>query len=179
MSYANVAAHNAPPPALQPHADPGLLNIVPPTTETVDVDAKVHVVPHDYKETLPEPKPPVREILLDEYEDNFGDSKKDKAKKKANKGYAEAKAEGEYLWDTAKHYLLRPGVAGGLIGIGKALLSIVYRALSFIFFYSQHWYLGRRWTCFLYPTTSPQRQNRHWLHCRRSIGSIRSRRIRC
>ncbi|KAJ6475249.1 hypothetical protein C8R47DRAFT_1142771 [Mycena vitilis] len=29
----------------------------------------------------------------------------------------ETKAEGLYLWDSAKHYLLRPGVAGGLIGL--------------------------------------------------------------
>jgi len=36
---------------------------------------------------------------------------------RAHRRYDEAKAEGDYLFSTVKHYLLRPGVAGGLIGI--------------------------------------------------------------
>ncbi|KAF7361953.1 hypothetical protein MVEN_00540300 [Mycena venus] len=36
---------------------------------------------------------------------------------RAHRRYDEAKAEGDYLWESAKHYLFRPGVAGGLIGL--------------------------------------------------------------
>lgn len=51
MSYASVAAHNAPPPSQQPHPDPSLL-----TTEDdvsggslPDVSRNVNVAPHDFK----------------------------------------------------------------------------------------------------------------------------------
>jgi len=34
-----------------------------------------------------------------------------------NRRFKEVEAEGIYLWEVAKHYLFRPGVAGGLLGI--------------------------------------------------------------
>jgi len=36
---------------------------------------------------------------------------------RAHRRIDETKAEGIYLWESAKHYLFRPGVAGGLIGL--------------------------------------------------------------
>jgi len=57
----------------------------------------------------------------DEYDDlvTGHNDRKYKAKKKASKAYKEAEAEGEYIWEVTKQYLLRPGVAGGLIGLGE------------------------------------------------------------
>lgn len=40
-------------------------------------------------------------------------------KGKGSKRFQEAQAEGTYLWEVTKHYLLRPGVAGGLVGLGE------------------------------------------------------------
>ncbi|KAJ7703316.1 hypothetical protein B0H17DRAFT_1042690 [Mycena rosella] len=37
--------------------------------------------------------------------------------RRAHRRLDETKAEGIYLWESAKHYLFRPGVAGGLIGL--------------------------------------------------------------
>ncbi|KAJ6557191.1 hypothetical protein B0H10DRAFT_2121020 [Mycena sp. CBHHK59/15] len=91
MSYAQVAAHNAPPPDEQPHPDPVLLNTQPPTASPlIDSTKKVNIVP------MPkQPSQPAR----------------------ANRRLDETKAEGMYLWESAKYYLFRPGVAGGLIGL--------------------------------------------------------------
>lgn len=47
-------------------------------------------------------------------------------KGKGSKRLQEAQAEGTYLWEVTKHYLLRPGIAGGLVGlVNIGLLSSV------------------------------------------------------
>ncbi|KAJ7502719.1 hypothetical protein B0H11DRAFT_1986098 [Mycena galericulata] len=90
MSYASVAGTNAPPPSEQPKPDPALLNTTPPTSsEYIDGTKKVNVVPMP---THNSPRRPHRRL-------------------------DETKAEGVYIWDSAKHILFRPGVAGGLIGL--------------------------------------------------------------
>ncbi|KAF9047254.1 hypothetical protein BJ165DRAFT_1464768 [Panaeolus papilionaceus] len=53
MSYASVAAHNAPPPSQQPQPDPALLNVTPPTsTSQINTSSKVNLVAPDFKEQL-------------------------------------------------------------------------------------------------------------------------------
>jgi hypothetical protein len=47
-------------------------------------------------------------------------------KKKVNKRLQEAEAEGIYLWEATKHYLLRPGVAGGLVGLSRLPSHFLY-----------------------------------------------------
>lgn len=54
-------------------------------------------------------------------EDAFPSSGSPKKKRKrANKRLEEVEAEGLYLWEVTKRYLLRPGVAGGLVGLGMS-----------------------------------------------------------
>ncbi|ESK85241.1 hypothetical protein Moror_11388 [Moniliophthora roreri MCA 2997] len=113
MSYADIASSNIPP--TQPQPDPALLTTpadVRGTNSIVDDTSKVNVVPHDFKSNpatvTSETKPPPDEER--------------ESKKKANKSLREAEAEGLYLWNMAKHYLLRPGVAGGLIGLANISL---------------------------------------------------------
>ncbi|KAF7965385.1 hypothetical protein HWV62_44081 [Athelia sp. TMB] len=102
----------------QPHADPALLNTVPGSASHVaDDSAKVGVVSNDFKEhpatytSENRPEPAGYDEPLPS-----GD-KRHKAEKKASRAYREAEAEGAYIWETAKHYLFRPGVAGGLVGL--------------------------------------------------------------
>ncbi|KAF7312108.1 hypothetical protein MIND_00223100 [Mycena indigotica] len=87
MSYADAASKHLPPN--QPRADPALLNTSPPTASPgIDPTKKINLVP---------PSDPVgrrKHTRLDE-----------------------TREEGLYIWESAKHYLLRPGIAGGLIGI--------------------------------------------------------------
>jgi len=72
-------------------------------------------VPSDFKEnphTITSDAP----VFPENDEHGFpppGNNKKGKSGRRLH----EAQAEGVYLWDSAKHYLLRPGVAGGLIGL--------------------------------------------------------------
>ncbi|KAI0342067.1 hypothetical protein BDW22DRAFT_1395949 [Trametopsis cervina] len=137
MSYASVAARNAPPPSEQPHADPALL-----TTETpshfspADDTAKVSIVPSDFKtnpETITstadvpfEPAPIPISGGIPDHASRAAKPDGKKAKSKA-KAYAhELEDEGLHVWDLAKHHLLRPGVAGGLLGVvNVGLLSLV------------------------------------------------------
>ncbi|KAH9839564.1 uncharacterized protein C8Q71DRAFT_750069 [Rhodofomes roseus] len=115
MSYASVAAHNAPPSSQQPHPDPALLTTEPPSADNIADDAiKVNVVAPDFR-TNPETTtsvsgpPPV-----------VGGAPKSGPhgrKGKARKYFDEAEEEGSYLYARAKQYILRPGVAGGLLGL--------------------------------------------------------------
>jgi hypothetical protein len=60
-------------------------------------------------------------------------AKRQEYEKKAHKHVQEAEEEGIYLWEVTKQYLLRPGVAGGLVGIvNVGLLAGATRA-----FYTQ------------------------------------------
>lgn len=125
MSYASVAAHDAPPLSEQPHPDPALL-----TTErrsasnVIDDTSKVNVVSSDFKEN---PATYTSETYVPEdIDDDLVDPGRNVVKGKRNRHLQEAQAEGIYLWEVAKHYLFRPGVAGGLIGlVNVGLLSSV------------------------------------------------------
>jgi len=92
MSYASVAAHNAPPASQQPHPDP------------------VNVVDSTFKEhpatTTSVNRPPPDEVR-----------ERERLQKKAKKEFHRAEEEGIYLWNYLKESILRPGVAGGLLGI--------------------------------------------------------------
>lgn len=120
MSYASVAAFNAPPPSEQPKPDPALLNTSLPTGTHVVADndtAKVNTVLPDFKnahDTRPyeadrEPDP----------EDSFPSTESSFSRpSNENKRLQEVDAEGLYIWQTAQHYLTRPGVGYGILGLG-------------------------------------------------------------
>ncbi|CAK5265344.1 unnamed protein product [Mycena citricolor] len=118
-SYAAVTAHNAPSIDQQPKPDPALLNTAPPQSSPyIDITKKVNIVP-------PPAPAPRRRNRLDE-----------------------TKAESIYLLDSAKHYLLRPGVAGGLIGlVNIGLMAGTARA----FYVNPHY---RRDTRLIYSTVA-------------------------
>ncbi|KIM75442.1 hypothetical protein PILCRDRAFT_78818 [Piloderma croceum F 1598] len=104
----------------QPRPDPSLLNTQPSTADNIADDAaKVNVVSADFKSNPATYTSEGRLAVDEEYDDLVTDynDRKYKTKKKANKAYREAEAEGEYIWEVTKQYLLRPGVAGGLIGL--------------------------------------------------------------
>ncbi|THH15476.1 hypothetical protein EW146_g5004 [Bondarzewia mesenterica] len=109
MSYASVAAQNAPPLSEQPQPDPVLLNTgAPEPTAPADDAAKVNVVPSDFKEN---PTTITSEAGKDL-------AKGDESEKpEAHDRVHEFEAEGYHYWHVAKEYLLRPAVAGGLVGI--------------------------------------------------------------
>ncbi|KAG9118652.1 hypothetical protein FRC07_006733 [Ceratobasidium sp. 392] len=128
MSYADVAAHNAPPPSQQPHPDQNLYT----TQEDVsggslpDVSHNVNVAPHDFKSNphtvTSETRPAHYESSDDEGGNRTGSSKKRAAKDRAakdraRKGIEHAEEEGLYLWNQFKERLLRPGTAGGILGV--------------------------------------------------------------
>ena len=114
--------HNLQLTSIQPHADPSLLNTRPSTANNIADDAaKVNVVSTDFKSNPATYTSEGRLAVDDEYDDlvtGHNDGKY-KAKKKMNKAYRDAEAEGGYIWEVAKQYLLRPGIAGGLIGLGE------------------------------------------------------------
>ncbi|KAJ7217016.1 hypothetical protein GGX14DRAFT_601723 [Mycena pura] len=99
MSYAQVAGHNAPPVSEQPQPDPALWNTTAPSSSPyIDSTKKVNVVPMM-------PAAP------------HDDSHSPAPGRRPHSRLDESKAEGIYLWESAKHYLFRPGVAGGLLGL--------------------------------------------------------------
>ncbi|KAJ7733771.1 hypothetical protein DFH07DRAFT_870950 [Mycena maculata] len=92
MSYAAVTASGIQEKE-QAQPDQGLLNTDPPTsTPYIDGTKKVNLV------SIPQNSAPSSAGRRHTHRD-------------------EAKAEGIYLWQSAKYYLFRPGVAGGLIGL--------------------------------------------------------------
>ncbi|PBK91354.1 hypothetical protein ARMGADRAFT_1105746 [Armillaria gallica] len=108
-SYASAAKRAVDDNHPDPFPDTGLLNTTPSSANpVVDDTAKVNLVPSDFKSnpitaTSANARPP--------------DSDLSSNKKRSNRHLREVKQEGYYLWDVAKDYLLRPGVAGGIIGI--------------------------------------------------------------
>ncbi|KAJ3818399.1 hypothetical protein F5880DRAFT_1617408 [Lentinula raphanica] len=108
MSYASVAGSYLPPS--QPRPDPALLNTEYPAASTVaDDTSKVNVVHPDFKEHP--------ETVYSQNRPPPDDAPSGSSSNKKNRRLREAEAEGLYLWQIAKHYLFRPGVAGGLLGI--------------------------------------------------------------
>ncbi|KAG1732189.1 uncharacterized protein EDB91DRAFT_1152095 [Suillus paluster] len=125
MSYASVAARDAPPPSEQPHPDPALLTTKQSTpSNVIDDTSKVNVVSRDFKEN---PATYTSETYVPEdTEGDLIDPGRTPGKGKRSKRLQEVQAEGTYLWEVAKQYLLRPGVAGGLVGlVNIGLLSSV------------------------------------------------------
>jgi len=109
MSYASV---DAPPPSEQPNPDPALLNTthVVPDNDTVKVNA---VLSDDT------PASGADHLELDP-EDSFPSPESRFSRpSKGHKRLQEVEAEGLYLWETAKHYLIRPSVGCGVLGLGR------------------------------------------------------------
>jgi len=111
--------------SFQPHADPSLLNTTPTTHSIADDAAKVNLVDPNFK-SHPHTYTSEQQFTAGGSDDDFPHSTN---KKKMNKHIKEAEAEGAYLWDVAKQYLFRPGVAGGVIGlVNVGLLAGASRA---------------------------------------------------
>ncbi|KAI0745318.1 hypothetical protein C8Q76DRAFT_806736 [Earliella scabrosa] len=107
MSYASVAAQNAPPPSQQPHPDPALLTTEPPSASNIADDAaKLNVVAPDFKSN-PATTTSIQDIPSDAQP----------TPSKRRRYLDEVEQEGFYLFNVAKQYLLHPAVAGGLLGI--------------------------------------------------------------
>lgn len=110
MSYASVAASNAPPQSQQPQPNPALLTTTPPTHAAVADDAaKVNIVGPDFKD---HPRTYTSEAKKIIYNDTGSPPSPIPKKEPEN--------QCDNVWETTKCYLLQPGVAGGLIGIGDA-----------------------------------------------------------
>lgn len=137
MSYADVAAHNAPPPSQQvcssisriqwqrliepshqPHPDPALLNTEPPTADNIIDDAKVNIVAPNFKAQLDAAGP--------DHNEASGAKRPSSAKDRARKYVHDAEEEGLQLWAAAKQLLFRPAVAGGLIGLRELFASLTF-----------------------------------------------------
>jgi hypothetical protein len=120
-------------PNFQPRPDTALLNTepAPEASSVADDTAKVGVVSHDFKEhpaTLTSeadvidqyPPPPPPTVGSTHKTSSAKDTAKNKARqieREAREVAHKAEEEGLYLWDQLKDYVLRPGVAGGLVGI--------------------------------------------------------------
>ncbi|KAK0212962.1 hypothetical protein DFS33DRAFT_85387 [Desarmillaria ectypa] len=108
-SYASAAKRAVDDYHPDPLPDTGLLNTTPPSANPVVNDTtKVNLVPFDFKSnpvTATSANAPSR------------DPDSSLNKKRSNRRLREVEEEGCYLWDVAKDHLLRPGVAGGIIGI--------------------------------------------------------------
>lgn len=111
MSYASVAAHNAPPPEEQPRPDQSLLNTTPPHHSLIIDDSKVALVPPEFKEQMQSPTPPA--VNHDRTANQNGG-----IFPSANSHRRKSTPDNPSWLDLANHYLIRPGVAGGLIGLG-------------------------------------------------------------
>lgn len=124
-TYASVAASNAPPPSEQPKPDPALLN-TSPSTHVVPGDndtTKVNTVLPDFKNAYDTRASEADHLKL-EPEDSFpSPESRFSRSSKGSKRLQEAEAEGLYLWETAKHYLIRPGVGCGILGLGRFFRS--------------------------------------------------------
>ncbi|KAG2145955.1 uncharacterized protein EDB93DRAFT_1286790 [Suillus bovinus] len=125
MSYASVAAHDAPPSSEQPRPDPALLTTENSSASNViDDTSKLNVVSSDFKENLAAHTN--NTYVPEDIDDDLVDQSRKAMTGKRNKRFQEAQAEGIYLWEVTKYYLFRPGVAGGLIGlVNVGLLSRV------------------------------------------------------
>lgn len=120
MSYASVAAHNAPPPSEQPHPDPALLTTAADVESTTPADdgAKVNVVPSDFKEHPSTLTSEVAESILDYTPPGTHASSEKPLAHKRDDVERNVEAKGFQLWDTVHKQLMRPAFAGGLFGVG-------------------------------------------------------------
>ncbi len=118
MSYAQVAAENAPPLSEQPKPDQALLNTAPstPVDKIIDDTSKLNVVDRSLKD---HPVTTTSKARMDNERLN-GFPYDDDRKPRKSKRIQEAEAEGAYLWQVTKKYIFRPGVAGGLVGLRES-----------------------------------------------------------
>ncbi|CDO69192.1 hypothetical protein BN946_scf185042.g94 [Trametes cinnabarina] len=113
MSYASVAAHNAPPLSEQPHPDPALLTTEPPSADNIAEDAsKLNIVSPDFKQ-----HPATTTSVQDVPKAATPGAPAGAGESRPRRYLHEAEEEGSYLWNVAKYYILQPGVAGGLLGL--------------------------------------------------------------
>ncbi|KAL4078455.1 hypothetical protein V8B97DRAFT_1274330 [Scleroderma yunnanense] len=105
-----------------------------------DETLKVNIVPDDFNEEIPADTPNINE---------FDESARDSSEKYRRQPLQEVKAEGVYLWQLTKQYLLRPRAAGCLIGLG-ASKSTEFRFTLMLGHTSQYrcdWNSGVLWVC--------------------------------
>jgi hypothetical protein len=115
MSYAKVASSYTPPG--QPQPDPALLNTDQPSASSVaDGSAKVSVVAPDFKHR-PQTTAPETEHFSPHLP---GDSTQKKTgKSHSNRGPRGLDSKSAAHWaSVVKEVVLRPNVAGGLLGVG-------------------------------------------------------------
>ncbi|KAF9653784.1 hypothetical protein BDM02DRAFT_1069769 [Thelephora ganbajun] len=117
MSYASVTSHNA--PADQPLPDPALLNTAKPTASGVaDDTAKVGVVSPNFKQnpatTTSTYQPP---RYVEEESDSSPHRRTAKNKAKAKKLAHDVEKEAIHWSAVVQELVLRPSVAGGLVGV--------------------------------------------------------------
>ena len=118
MSFASVTARNA--PADQPLPDPALLNTTQSTASGVaDDTAKVGVVSPNFKQNPATTTSTYQPPRYDEGESDSPHRRAPKTKAKAKKLARDAEKEAIHWSAVAKELVLRPPVAGGLIGVGK------------------------------------------------------------
>lgn len=119
MSYATVTSQNV--PADQPTPDPALLNTVKPTASGIaDDTAKVGVVSPKFKENPATTTSTFKPPRYDEEESDSSPHRRT-AKNKAKAKRLARDTEKEFVhWSAvAKELVLRPPVAGGLVGVGE------------------------------------------------------------
>lgn len=139
----------------KPHPNPSLLTTEPPTANKIADDAsKVNIVGPDFRSnpetttSISGPLPPLRE---DAYSTPRGRDAKGKAKQYLH----EAEEESFYLYARARYYLFRPGVAGGLIGLGMRSISSWFPFLLTRRCSSECWSHRLCWVFLLLQTAPP------------------------
>lgn len=119
MSYAAATSRNT--SADQPLPDPALLNTTKPTASGIaDDTVKVGVVSPNFKQN---PATTTSTYQPPRYDEEESDSpphhRAAKNKAKAKKVARDAEKEAIHWSVVAKELVLRPPVAGGLVGVGK------------------------------------------------------------
>jgi len=112
MSYASATSRNV--PADQPLPDPAFLNTIKSTASGVaDDTAKVGVVSPNFKEN------PATTFQPPRYDEEESDSSPHRRTAKAKRVARDAEKEAIHWSAVAKELVLRPPVAGGLVGARK------------------------------------------------------------
>ncbi|TFK22602.1 hypothetical protein FA15DRAFT_706253 [Coprinopsis marcescibilis] len=115
MSYASVAAHNAPPQDEWPQPDQALLNTISPTASSIVDDAsKINVVSSDFKE---HPRSTYEEKIRGQAPLTTGASSEPEEGESKKPRHNHHQERLPAFWQRTTDWILRPGVAGGLLGI--------------------------------------------------------------
>ena len=126
MSYASVAARNAPSPDEQPRPDPSLLTTdsdVGEGSRVIDSSSKMNVVNSDFKEN---PHTDVEGIPPDRGSGGGPSGGSRFSRVGGNSGIPKQprrhhpnREDAFTLWQQVLDYVVRPQVASGLLGVGK------------------------------------------------------------